>query len=194
MVPYTLALLRSALHRFLSRWYFTYQRSSLGAVDQDDNIPALWQVIVRFKPIWTIFTLRSSPSAIALVALPSRSFGQLYLTHSRSFAALSAGNVSGSGAIHQCRSSPTGCPQLLKQVTLRPRSLLSLFQRPSITENTYTTTSSTPSSRETFDQSSTDVTVGSLPWVFHWCNETSLGRTGLTRERWCCALGVGRLG
>ena len=140
-----------------------------------------------------IFTLRSSPSAIALVALPSRSFGQLYLTHSRSFAALSAGNVSGSGAIHQCCSWPTGCPQLLKQVTLRPRSLLSLFQRTSITKNTYTTTSSTPSSRETFDQSSTDVTARSLSWVFHWCNEKSLSRMGLTRERWCCALGVCRL-
>ena len=41
----TLELLRSALGRFLGQWYFTYQRSSPGAVDRPDDVPALfWQV------------------------------------------------------------------------------------------------------------------------------------------------------
>ena len=45
MVLYTLALLRSALGRLLHPWYLMYQRYP-GAVDQADDIPALWQVIV----------------------------------------------------------------------------------------------------------------------------------------------------
>ena len=48
VVPYTLVLLRSALRRFLGRWYLTYQRAPLVAVDQSDDVPALRQVIVGF--------------------------------------------------------------------------------------------------------------------------------------------------
>ena len=49
VVPYTLAILRSALGRFLGRWCLTYQCSSPGAVDRADSIPALWKVIVGFQ-------------------------------------------------------------------------------------------------------------------------------------------------
>ena len=43
--PITLALLRSALGRFLGRWYLTYSHSSPGgAVDQAGKIPSFWQV------------------------------------------------------------------------------------------------------------------------------------------------------
>ena len=48
VAPFTLALLRGALGRFLGRWYFTYQRSSPGAVDRADDVPALWQVILEY--------------------------------------------------------------------------------------------------------------------------------------------------
>ena len=79
----TLALLRSALGRFLGRWYFTYQRFSPGAVNRADDIPALfWQVILRFPP-GAPPDPGKPPLAVALVALLSHSFGRCPLTHWR---------------------------------------------------------------------------------------------------------------
>ena len=39
MTPFTSALLRSAFGRLISGWYFTYQRSSTGAVGRVDDVP-----------------------------------------------------------------------------------------------------------------------------------------------------------
>ena len=69
---YEPALLRSALGQSHGRWYFAYQRSSPGAVDQADAIPA---------PFWQMILGLYVPSAIALVAPASRSCCRWFLTH-----------------------------------------------------------------------------------------------------------------
>ena len=83
VAPSTLALLRSALGRFLGRWHFTYQRSSPGAVDGADVVPALWQVILKYPSGSSPNYILASPPAFALVAHSSRLCGRWFLTHWR---------------------------------------------------------------------------------------------------------------
>ena len=97
VVPYTLALLRSALGRFFDRWYFTYQRSSRGAVDPADDIPSPWQVILGFPWVTSTFRLASlaccsGGASLALLRPVVPYTLALSLV-------LSAGGVSGSGAL-----------------------------------------------------------------------------------------------
>ena len=75
VAPYTLALFRSALCWFLDRWYFTYQRSSPGAADRADDVPAFfWQAIV----VWFPF---GRPPIPGRPFSPSRD--RWFLTHAR---------------------------------------------------------------------------------------------------------------
>ena len=80
---FPLALLRSALGRFLGRWYFMYQRSSLGAVDRADDVPALWQVILEYPLGLPPNSRLASPPAFALIAQSSRLCGRWFLTQWR---------------------------------------------------------------------------------------------------------------
>ena len=74
---FTLALLFSALDRYLGRWYFTYQRSSPGAVDRTDDDPALFGPVVFEYPFGSPLNSRlAPPSAFALVAQSLRSCGR----------------------------------------------------------------------------------------------------------------------
>ena len=82
---YTLALFCSALGRLLGRRYFTYQHSSPDAVDQVNDVPALyWEAIMGFP--FTLGYLHIQvdlPSALALVAQFSRLCSRWFLTHWR---------------------------------------------------------------------------------------------------------------
>ena len=69
----TLSLLRSALDRFLGRWYFTYQCSSRGADDRGEDALALfWPAIVEYPSGSPPSSRSSPPLAFALVAQSSR--------------------------------------------------------------------------------------------------------------------------
>ena len=100
VAPFTLALLRSALGRFLGGWYFTYQHSSPGAVDRVDDVPALWQVILEYpsgsppKSRQTFLRPCSGDAVLALV--------QPVVPYTMALsAALSAGGVSGSSTLQR---------------------------------------------------------------------------------------------
>ena len=52
LVPYALALLCSALGRFVGRWYLTYWHSSPDAVDRAVDVPVFWQVSTVSRSLW----------------------------------------------------------------------------------------------------------------------------------------------
>ena len=84
MAHSTLALLRSALGRFLGRWHFTYQRSSPGAVDRADDVSALFgQVMLEYPSGSPPNSRLASPSTFALVAQSMRLCSRWSLTHWR---------------------------------------------------------------------------------------------------------------
>ena len=53
----------SALGRFLGRWYFTYQRSSPGAVDRANDVPALFGKVILKIPVWFTSKFQASLSS-----------------------------------------------------------------------------------------------------------------------------------
>ena len=159
MVPYTLALLCSAIGRFLGLWYFTYQRSSYGAVDRADDIFALWQLIVGFPSLGPPYI-----QAIAFYGCCSDGavLAPLWTVVSYTLSvAVSAGVSPAVALFNSAILADRLSPQLFfKWVTLRPQSSTTLlFEKSQVTKNRNTTISSTPSSSETFDQS------------FHPCND-----------------------
>ena len=101
--PITLALLRSALGRFLGRWYLTYSHSSPGAVDRAGDVPALWQVgtvscSLRVTVLYPNSRLTSSGLLPWSRGLRARAAGGSLHTGAI-LKALSAGGVSGSLSI-----------------------------------------------------------------------------------------------
>ena len=104
LVPYTLALLCSALGWFLGRWYFIYQRSPSGAVDRVDDVPAFWQMILEYP-------FGSPPN--------SRQTFLRLLLWSHSPRACAAG-----GSLHTCASSQRSRPVVSSTVRSTTLSLL----------------------------------------------------------------------
>ena len=146
VVPYTLALLRSALGRSFDRWYFTYQRSSSGAVNRADGVPALWQVVLEYLSGSPPTSRLASPPAFALVAQVLRLRGRWFFTYWGVFAALSAGGVSGSALYSSASCRPVVSPELLPQADsssfqqlCSPSQSLSIPESLKLTRKTHST-------------------------------------------------------
>ena len=193
MARFTLALLRSALGRFLGRWYFTCQCSFPGAVDRVDVVPCslAGTMGLLFTPSYRQVQA-DLPSALALVAQSSRLWGWWFLTHWR-FSQRSRSVVS--PAVRSTTLSlPTGClPRFLPQGGFSSLLLYSPSQTRSIPESPKFTRI-----HKTL-QSPIDALVSSRSQrlIIHQCNERgplrrvsrwwSLSRMGLKQERWSWA-------
>ena len=74
-------ILRSALRRFLGRWYSRTSASLLALSTGALMFPALWQVILEYPSGSPPNSRLASPPAFALVAQSSRLCGRWFLTH-----------------------------------------------------------------------------------------------------------------